>query len=351
MKVALSCDHLLARDHQTEVLEMFLSLYEDAEIYTLAHRERAILGPIEMRKIHSTFLSNIVTSVADFHKYQYVVPNAAKNLFIPCKVDLIINISRGLSHGIRKCKNTKQITYLYDEGAFINSKKTLREKFFSPFVKNWSKKCLQQIDYLWVSSEALKASLLKIVPHKEIFVLPPFFKIDDFNIFPKNMFPYDYCTINAEPINIKQAQMIVEMLQEFSLKYVFVGEDTHLQALKNSANEKYFCGGQKCAGELAPILAGARAHIDYQKVGFPLYSLKTQSTGRPIIACQQQQNFVTGPAVQYIQHLTNLRPALAELNKTYLTIDGQKMRANALKYHPAKFRGEVQRVVQTFKGL
>ena len=91
-KVALSCDHLIVRDHQTEVFEMFLSLYEEAEIYTLAHKQKAILGPIEMRKIHSTFLSNLVDSVDEFNRYKYIVPTAAKNLFIPCSIDIIINI-------------------------------------------------------------------------------------------------------------------------------------------------------------------------------------------------------------------------------------------------------------------
>ncbi len=58
MKVAISCDDLLVRDHYTEIVETVAMAFEEAEVYTLAHRPKAMLGTIELRKIRSTYLSH-----------------------------------------------------------------------------------------------------------------------------------------------------------------------------------------------------------------------------------------------------------------------------------------------------
>ena len=115
MKVALSTDTLLKRDHSTEIYDLLCELFPEAEAYALAHRPGTILGPAEHRKVHSTFLSTKVQSHEEIGKYFFSIPSALKNLFIPCSNNVILNISRGLSHGIKKCKESYQITYLYDE--------------------------------------------------------------------------------------------------------------------------------------------------------------------------------------------------------------------------------------------
>ena len=74
-----------------------------------------------MRRIFSTFLSNKVKSKNQLHENSFLIPSASKNLFIPCSVDLIINISNGYSQGIKKCEKTKQITYLYSDESLKTS--------------------------------------------------------------------------------------------------------------------------------------------------------------------------------------------------------------------------------------
>ena len=110
VQAILSCDRLLQRDHQTELLEIFLSLYPKAPIYTLAHRPKAIPGPVERRFIKSTFLSHL----CPHHRWSFLAPGATKGLSIPESADLVINISGGLSHGFPKGRRTRQLTYLYD---------------------------------------------------------------------------------------------------------------------------------------------------------------------------------------------------------------------------------------------
>ena len=46
MKIAISCDSLVKRSFVTSIVEVALALYEDADIYTLVHKAKGILGPV-----------------------------------------------------------------------------------------------------------------------------------------------------------------------------------------------------------------------------------------------------------------------------------------------------------------
>ena len=60
MKIAISCDHVLSNSHYMSLVESFANIYQNATIYTLAHKIGAVQGRLELHPIKSTFLSNLV---------------------------------------------------------------------------------------------------------------------------------------------------------------------------------------------------------------------------------------------------------------------------------------------------
>ena len=188
MKTVISLDDILLRDSSTDIVDCFLDFFEDAEVYALAHRPNRLLGPVERRKIHASFLSARSDNPRVLKKSSFLAPAACSKLFIPCSIDVIVNFSRGLSHGIKRCQQSHQLTYLYDF-AHLPSRETWTEKFFGGYVTRWSVKELNKINTLWCSSETLKSSLKNYV-EKDIKVVRPFVNLHEFPPIPENVEKY-----------------------------------------------------------------------------------------------------------------------------------------------------------------
>ena len=352
MKIAISCDHVLERNHALAIVEMVGAIYEDAEIFTIVHKPGNVLGPIEQRKIRSTYLSHKVKDKDHFYRCGFLVPSAAKNLHIPCNFDLVINISSGFSQGIQTCKGTKVLTYLLPFEDDERSKKKWWERLFSPYLKEWSQKALNKSDLIWVPDTATKKWVEEAVAESiEVKVVYPFFNIEDFPLIPSNYWKHDFFAVEANGMDCKFAEEVFDLADELGVKAVLVGEDDHLNPLKKLKGEKAFFGS-RCTGELAPFLAASRGFISFKEKGFPDLALKTLAVGRPVIVRDTMihKEYFEGQGVSFIPHLAKdkIKEAFTKVSETHKGLDAKKVRAQAMKFSPQKFKGQLLRTVKEF---
>lgn len=352
MKIALSCDALVSRNHITSVIETILAIYEDAELYTLVHHAGKILGPIEQRKIHSTYLTNVLTDEQAFGdqwwKKSLLIPGASKNLTVPCNVDLLINISSGFSQGLEKCKGVYQITYLIENQFLHRRPKFFREKIFRTYLEHWAEKAIKNSDELWVPTETSQDYWSGL--HSKVSVLSPFIKSSDFPLLPEGIrktFPKDFFCIDAESFTENEAFQFIENCKSQDLKFRFVGMDDHLEKLKRESDDPMFFGS-RCSGELAPLLSASRGFISNQRVGFPSRAVESLACGTPIWMPLESEGheYVNGPGVFGRKlDLTDLRILFEEMGK----VDPQKVHGQTSHFHDLKFKAEVQRRVKSLE--
>lgn len=348
MKVAISCDALVSRTHVTSIVEAVLGVYEDAELYTLVHHAGKILGPVEQRKIHSTYLTNVITEETPFGdewwKKGLLIPGACKNLTVPCNVDLLINISSGFSQGISKCDGVYQITYLVENQFMQRRPKFLREKVFRAYLENWAEKTIRKSNELWVPTQKSCDYWSKL--HSKVSILSPFIKSSDFPLLPEGMrktFPKDFLCLDAESINTEQAKGIIQKCLDANIKYRFVGSDDHLEGVKKETDDSLFFGS-RCSGELAPLLSASRGFICFQKVGFPAHVIESLSCGTPVWLpsdsdCHQ---YINGPGVfGKTESLENLSAIFEKMGK----VDPQKVHGQTNEFNEIKFKASVKRKI------
>ncbi|MBP9682917.1 MAG: hypothetical protein KBD76_16070 [Bacteriovorax sp.] len=346
LKVAITCDYLLERNHYSEIVELICELFPEARIYCFAHREGAILGHIEQRMITSTFLSKRVHSEKDFYLHSYKIPSLAKNLFVSCEYDLIINISKGFSQGISKCKSTKVITYLYELGYENKMNQTILQKMFRSYVESWSLKSLLKSDLVIVSREDLKTKLQKHLP--DIEVTPPPFRLSDYSLFPKEMFKHHFFAIETSGLSLDQARMLVSWMREWDQHFQFIGHDEHLNALKKECELNQFFGN-RCSGEHAPVLASSKALISFNDQEFPNLALATMATGRPVILGNSLKKWVSGTGTFFASFSKgSIKAMIDEVISNEDSLEGQKIRAHVMQYHDIKFKAQMKRVVERF---
>ncbi len=346
MKVAITCDYLLERTHYVEIIENLCEVFPEAVIYCFAHNKGAILGHIEMRPIKSTFLSNVVKTEEEFYEHSNKIPSLAKNLFVSCEYDLIINVSKGFSQGLLKCETTKLITYLYDLDLERKIKKTFLQKLFYPFMKSWIKKTLDNADMVLSSREELLSAVGELKAKTEI--VPPPFRVSDYALFPKAMFKHDFFLIESQGLNQGEAQKIISWMREWHYRFQFVGPDAHLDELKKECPESAFFGN-RCSGEHAPVMAASKAFISFNTEDFPAMALGALATGRPVILSAPLKKWLSGTGVTFINELdkNEFKKALDSVMPEE-EIEGQKLRAHVMEYHDIKFKAQMKRTLDKF---
>lgn len=349
MNVAISCDSLLERNHANEIVEMICEAFPESMIYTLVHREKAILGTIEQRRIVSTGLSRKVVTENDLYRYLPMLPSLVQQMTPSCQHNLLINVSRGFSHAFKKCEKTKQITYLY-ELSFEEHFDSWWKKLFRPFVTNKFVSALKNVDLLLVSNETLHNDLLKL-GIKSTVLVPPF-RLSDYALFPKTMFKHDFYTVDTRGLTLSQVNELKQFFEKRQVRFQFIGPDLHLETLKKSEPENRFFG-ERCSGEHAPVLASSRAFISFDKVMFPKMPLAAMATGRPVVVLASQKESIAGTGVHYLPSfdLKQLGKILDEIDSTHENLDGQKIRANVMKYHDIKFKAALKRILDKELGL
>ena len=346
MKVAITCDFLLERSHYVEIIENLCEVFPEAVIYCFAHKQGAILGHIEQHSIKSTYLSNVVKTEEEFYKHSNKFPSLAKNLFISCENDLIINVSKGFSQGFSKCEKTKLITYLYDLDLDKKIKKSFLQKIFSPFVNSWIKKTLGQTDMVLSSREDLLKTLEGLDTPVE--VVPPPFRVSDYALFPKTMFKHHFFLIEAKGIDIERAKLMALWMKELSYSYQFTGPDEHLKAIKKDYSENTFFG-DKCSGEHAPVLAASKALISFNESDFPGLAMGALAVGRPVILIDSLKKWLSGVGVGFVDSFDNieLKTAIDNIISDEI-LEPQKVRAHIMQYHDIKFRAQMKRTLDKF---
>lgn len=349
MNIAITCDYLLERNHYIEVVELICEIFPEAKLYCFAHREGMILGHIEMRKITSSYLSKKIKTEDEFYSHSYQIPSLAKNIFVSCEYDLIINISKGFSQGFKRCDKAKIITYLYDFGFENKIKKSFVQKLFYSFVITWVKKTLKKSDMVLVSRADLLNDVRPFLPNAE--VVPPPFRVSDYSLFPKSMFKHHFFAVETTGLNVEEAGQLITWMNEWEIPFQFIGNDEHLASLKAGAEgNKFF--GNRCSGEHAPVLAASKALISFNNQEFPNLVLATMATGRPVIVGNDLKKWVSGTGTYFVSFTKNsLRAMIDEVNNNEELLDGQKIRAHVMEYHDIKFKAHMKRVIEKFTNI
>jgi len=342
MKAAVTTDLLIEKNFAMEVVQTFLEVFEDATMYTLAHKPGEILGPIEQRKIQSSYLTHKIKSEDDLRKNSWLVPSACKKLHVPCSTDLILNVSRGLSQGISKCDKPKQVTYLLDT-AYLPGNGSFREKIFGSMVQNFAKRSFEQASVVWLAHEKYR-DFIQVSSDTEVKIVPPFIPVQDFPVGPKGVFDHNYYVINAESVDVTIAEKLMRLFAKNGTPYVFVGVDDHLASLKTAEKQNLF-HGFKCNGELAPLFAASRAVIDLTQDAFPTIALSALSSGRPIISTE---NLFFDEKIKENSILLNrpdsLEKAIQQMDSEFGQYEPDTLHNIINKFHQSRFKGEITRI-------
>lgn len=340
MKTAIAIDSLLLRDDSIFLLEMVLNLFPNSEIYTIAHKQGGILGPIETRPIVSSFLTHKVKDVSDLKKNFWLLPSAVKGIPLHPSIEKVIVLSRGYIHGLNLPSHVEKLLYILDWG-LIDQNKLGWQRLFAPYVNDWREKTLRQYPKIAVSSETLKKNLE--LPNAEV-IYPtyrteeyPFVRDEDHN------FMFTHHLLYTHDLSVEEFRTVARALLEKGETVRVLGPDAHLESVKKEFPKIEFAGDH-CEATSALYSHQAKAVWDFSHNFFPSKAFGAYATGRPAVVRDTalQREFLTEGAY-FLKDFSagSVEAIREEIERTHAGVDRKVLRRLGLKWNERLFKSRM----------
>ena len=341
MKTAILIDSLLHRDDSIFLLELVLSLFPESEIYTIAHKQGGILGPVETHGIVSSFLAHKAKDIDVFKKNFWILPSAVKGIPLHPSIEKVVILSRGYIHGMNLPSHVEKYLYILEWGMIDQTKLGLIQKLFAPYVNDWREKALTKFPKIAVSSEFLKGALH--LPNAE--VIAPTYRTEEYP-FVKDEdhdFVFEHHLVHSNGMTTEEFRAIAKVLTEKGEMIRVLGPDAHLSELKKEFPKIDFAGDH-CEATTALYSHKAKAIWDLSKDFFPSKAFGALSTGRPAVVrnLSIQKEFLTSGA-HFLNDFSesSIASTYHEVDNSYAGVDRKVLRRLGLKWNERLFKSKM----------
>jgi len=364
-KIALLQDIVCKTGGAELVLEVFLEMFPNCDLYTLfivSDQRQKIEKKFPNVKIHVSFFQKLIKgnnvpkfiSIIKVFSWMYW-----KSLNLK-KYDLIISSSHSYgSKNINKYKNSLHITYihtppryLYDEFNEINLIKKFPYNFLiSPiklFLKWIDKKGAIGPDLLIANSKNVQERIKKYYKRESIVIYPPVKMLN----YEPSLKDKKYFICLSRLVKQKGIDLAVRTCTKYALPLIVVGDGPEFNNLKLMAgkNVKFI---RDCSdGEKGNLLANAKALIYLSmEEDFGIVPVEAMSVGTPVIA------FNSGGVKETVKNKENgvlfdnyneegLKKAIDDFNE--IKFDFKKCVKQAKKFRAEVFKSNFLEILKTF---
>jgi len=295
MKVALVQDWLTELGGAEKVFGEMLSMYPDADVYTLVYNDHVIekLG-IQKEKITASFIQGLPMGRK---KYRYYLPFFIKAIesFDLSEYDLIISSSYSVAKGVLCHSNQVHICYChspvryawdlyhqYLKEAGIKSgpkawmiKKELRK------LRTWDVISSNRVDHFIANSDYIKRRINKVYRREATTIYPPVL-INEFELETKKE---DYFVTCSRLVPYKKIDLIVEAFQKLpQYQLIVIGDGPDMKKIKALAGPNVEIAGYLPDELMREKMSKARAFIFAAEEDFGIVPIEAQASGTPVIA-------------------------------------------------------------------
>ncbi len=350
MKIALLTDYILNRDSYTETVEFICELLQadhDVEIFTFAHAQGKVLGPLEKSSIHSTYLSHFLTSEEDFYKKLHHLPKLAESFHV-CDAELAVSITRGFAQGI-KIPNIPHLCFVYD---FNTRPRGIMSRLLYPGVKNWIKNSFGSVSQLNVNSKdslnGLKDLGIDLSGFGDIEVYPSPIRLEE---YPNWELTKEKMMV-LEGENLKNHLKTLESFFDKVEEKVFVLGATDLPLKDQKKISRKFPNvmflGDKCPGDTREFFGKSRYFLSFRENGVPVQALRSLAMKTPVIlkGVPIHKEFINEDSAWFFSKENDLLSSEFE-NFISQEFNPSKLRNNALRFNTSKLKINLKKSIDS----
>lgn len=294
MKVAIVHDWLTNYGGAETFVELLLSIYPDADIFTLVYDKKKMKGHFEDCNIHTSFVQKIPKATKLYTKLLFLMPKAFES-FDFSGYDLVICSSSSCAKGVIVPPYIPHMAYVhspmrYAWDLFFDYKKRSGKltKFFMdrmmPQVRLWDYVSSQRVDTLIANSKYIARRIKKFWNRDAQVIYSP---LNTSRFYPDEKAKReDFYVAFSRLVPYKRIDLAVSAIKGTGKKLVIIGGGSEEKKLKElaSGDKNIIFLGRASDEVLRKNLQTCKAMIFCAEEDFGLAPLEAQACGCPVIA-------------------------------------------------------------------
>lgn len=364
MKVAIVHDWLVNYGGAERVVEAFLSIYPDADIFTLVYDEKKIGKFFPKEKVHPSFIQKWPKSTRLYTKFLSFMPKAFE-AFDFSSYDLVLCSSSSCAKGVITPPSVPHIAYIhtpmrYAWDQYFEYKKRsgkLTRFFMDKWMKDirlWDFVSSQRIDHLIANSSYISRRIKKYWNRDSSVIYPP---VDTTRLQPNNLPPEDFYVVFSRFVTYKKIDLAIAACGKLNKKLIVIGSGSQEKELKKLASQfpadliKFT--GRISDSEVKDYLQRCKALLFCAEEDFGIIPVEAQACGRPVIA------FAKGGSLEtvikdktgvffYEQTVDSLSKAIIEFEEkcSLKLFDSETISSHAKKFSTERFCKEIKEFIE-----
>jgi glycosyltransferase involved in cell wall biosynthesis len=355
-KVALVHEWLYTYAGAEKVLEVMLSEFPDADVFSLIDRmpERHRAG-LQGKKIRTTVMQKIPFVQYFYRRLLPMMPFAIEQLDLT-EYDLIISNSHAVAKGVVTGSRQLHISYCYTpmryawdlqeqylkESSISKGVRSALARYFLHKIRLWDHSTAQHVDHFIACSHYIKRRIWKAY-RREATVIYPNVDTDSFVIGGERE---DFYFCSSRMVPYKKMHLIVEAFAKMpNRRLIMIGAGPQFKRIAKLATPNVTLLGYQPFPVLLDHLQKARAFIFAAEEDFGIAPLEAQACGTPVLAFGKGGAFetvvdgVTG--LHFHQQTADaIVDAVERFEIVERTLDPQVIRTHAMRFSTERFRRE-----------
>lgn len=300
-RVAIIHDWLTGMRGGERCLEVFLSLFPDAEVFTLVYQPSAVTPLIRERNVTASFL-NLIPGIAKFYRYLLpFYPQAARNIGKKLAqshqrkpFDMVISIShcaaknvpvpQGISH---LCYCLTPVRYIWDQydSYFAGKLEEPIVRRLLPRFRRWDIDGAKGVTSFAAISSFVRERIKNYYERDAVVIFPPV-RSDWIEPRTAGQEGEGFLCVNAL-VPYKNVDRIIEAFNHSGDKLTIVGDGPERVKLESMARPNIRFLRNLTDQELAELYRSSKALIFAAEEDFGMTPVEMQFAGRPVIAYEK----------------------------------------------------------------
>jgi glycosyltransferase involved in cell wall biosynthesis len=294
-RIAVVHEWLITFAGSESVVEQILTLYPDADLYSLVDfLPEADRGALLGKRAHTSFIQYLPCASSKYRSYLPFMPYAVER-FDLSQYDIILSSSHAVAKGVRKRSGQLHICYCHTpmRYAWDLKEQYLREARLDKGIRGyaarrildrlqaWDARTAEGVDYFIANSRYIADRIKRAYKRESTVIYPPV-DVERFGLCTEKD---DYYLTASRIVPYKRINLIVEAFAHMpDRQLVVIGDGPGFNEIKSKASSNIELLGYQSQDVLIKYLQRAKAFIFAAEEDFGILPVESQACGTPVIA-------------------------------------------------------------------
>lgn len=360
-KVAIVQEWLTVIGGSEKVFKEIVSLFPDADIYTLVAKPETMLElGINPDKTYTSFIQRLPFAKTKYKSYLPFFPLAIEQ-FDLSGYDMVISSSHAVAKGVLTNANQVHICYCHSpiryawdlhhqymrESGLNKGLKGFIAKYILHKIRLWDVSSSSRVDHFISNSDYIGKRIKKIY-NRESTTIYPNVAVEDFEMIATKD---DYYFTCSRFVPYKRIDLIVSAFATLpDKKLIVIGDGPDFEKVKKLAKSNVILLGYQPFDVLKKYMSNARAMIFAAEEDFGIVPVEAQACGTPVIAYGRggvKESVIDGITGVFYpdQTVASIHAAIKTFEST--SFDPAVIRQNAERFGTVRFVNELYNFVKS----